>query len=135
MPYLIGISLALGVALLGWTVGFDRDRAFYATILIVVASYYDLFGVMGGSQQALLAELVPTVIFVVLAVVGFRSFPWLVVAGLVGHGVFDCFHSRLIANPGVPVFWPAFCASYDVTAGAVLAWILMRRKTAVQRAG
>ena len=42
MPYVIGIVLSLGVALLARGVGFDRDRAFYPTVLIVIASYYGL---------------------------------------------------------------------------------------------
>jgi hypothetical protein len=46
---------------------------------------------------------------------------------LVGHGVFDVFHERLIENDGVPAYWPMFCMSYDVTAGLYLAWLLRRR--------
>ena len=43
MPYVVGIVLSLGVALFARRVGFDRDRAFYPTVLIVIASYYVLF--------------------------------------------------------------------------------------------
>jgi hypothetical protein len=39
MPYVIGIVLSLGVAFFAKSVGFDRDRAFYPTLLIVIASY------------------------------------------------------------------------------------------------
>jgi hypothetical protein len=42
MPYVVGIVLSLGVALLARRVGFDRDRSFYPTVLIVIASYYVL---------------------------------------------------------------------------------------------
>jgi hypothetical protein len=55
---------------------------------------------------------------------GFKRSPWLVVAGLAGHGVFDFFHGGLIANPGMPVYWPAFCGTYDVAAAVFLAWLL-----------
>ena len=48
MAFLIGILLASAIAALARVSGFDRDRAFYPTVLIVVASYYDLFGAMGG---------------------------------------------------------------------------------------
>ena len=40
MPYLIGIVLSVGVALFARCVEFDRDRAFYPTVLMVIASYY-----------------------------------------------------------------------------------------------
>ena len=35
-------------------------------------------------------------------------------------------HGRLIVNPGVPVWWPAFCGAYDVVAAAYLAFLLLR---------
>ena len=39
LPFVIGILLSAGVALFARYVGFDRDRAFYPTVLIVIASY------------------------------------------------------------------------------------------------
>jgi len=39
-------------------------------------------------------------------------------------------HGQLIADPGVPVWWPAFCASYDITAAAWLAGLLRVRNLA-----
>jgi hypothetical protein len=47
-----------------------------------------------------------------------------VVPALAAHGVFDLAHGRIISNPGVPPWWPAFCGTYDVTAAAFLAWRL-----------
>src|SRR5207249_12220850 len=49
MPYVIGAGLALSVGMLATFVGLDRDRAFYPTLTIVIASYYVLFAVIGGS--------------------------------------------------------------------------------------
>jgi hypothetical protein len=80
LGYLIGASLALAVSGTATLVGFDRDRAFYPTVLIV-ASYY-------------------------------------------------AFHHQLIANPGVPIWWPEFCGTYDLVAVAYLAVILRRRAAA-----
>jgi hypothetical protein len=34
MPYVIGIVLSVGVALFARYVGFDRDRAFYPTVML-----------------------------------------------------------------------------------------------------
>jgi hypothetical protein len=56
MPYVIGIILSVGIAWLARFVGFDRDRAFYPTVLIVIASCYVLFAAMGGSVQTVLLE-------------------------------------------------------------------------------
>jgi len=123
LPCLAGLALALAVSVFARLVGFDRDRAFYPVVLIVIATYYDLFAVMGGSTRSLLLELLGTTGFTVLAVLGFKRNLWIAAAGLAAHGVFDFFHGRLIANPGVPVWWPPFCLAYDVTAAAFLAWL------------
>ena len=76
MEYLVGICLALAVSVFATVVGFDRQRAFYSTVLIVVASYYGLFAVMGGSVQALLIESAVMVVFILAAVVGFKFSMW-----------------------------------------------------------
>lgn len=125
MAILVGVVLGVFVWLFGRLVGLDRDRAYYTTILTVVALYYALFAVMGGSVRALLQESIAIVAFFVLAALGFRRSQWLVVAGLIGHGVYDCFHGLLISNPGMPQWWPYFCASIDVTMGAFLALVIL----------
>ena len=124
MALLIGALLALGVGLLARTSGLDRDRAFYPTVTIVVAAYYSLFAVMGASTNTLVLESLAGAAFLAAAVVGFRSSLWIVVVALAAHGVFDLVHDRVIDNPGVPGWWPAFCLTYDVTAAAFLAWLL-----------
>ena len=42
MEYLIGLILSLAVAGSAAVIGFDRERAFYPTVLIVIASYYGI---------------------------------------------------------------------------------------------
>ena len=101
----------------------DRDRAFYPTVLIVVALYYVLFAVMSGSTRAVLIESLVMTGFATAAVTGFWCSRWIVVAGLFAHGVMDTFHGHVIENTGVPVWWPAFCAAYDVGAAAWMALV------------
>jgi hypothetical protein len=127
LAYLVGAILAVVVGGLARSQGLDRDRAFYPTVLIVIASYYALFAVMGGSIRALIAESIAIVVFALAAVVGFKRSLWLVVAGLAMHGVFDAIHDRVITNPGVPVWWSPFCITYDVAAAGYLAYLLLRR--------
>lgn len=127
MEYLIGVVLAAVVCAFAMLAGFDRDRVFYPTLLIVVATYYILFAVLGSSPPALLIESPVAGAFLMLAVVGFKKNLWLVVAGLGGHGVFDFLHNRFIQNPGLPVWWPGFCGSFDIFAAILLAVLLMRR--------
>jgi hypothetical protein len=127
MEYLIGVGLAVVVCAFATLVGFDRDRVFYPTLVIVIATYYVLFAVIGNSPRALLFESLVAGAFLLLGVIGFKKNLWLIVAALAGHGVFDFFHHLLIYDPGVPVWWPGFCLSFDVLAGGFLGMLLTRR--------
>lgn len=126
MEYIIGIGLGIFVPVFGAFVGLDRDRAFYPTILIVIASYYLLFASIAGSVQTAVFEVVGMSVFLVLAILGFKVSPWWIVLGLFAHGVFDFTHGLLIDNAGVPLWWPAFCLSIDVVLSAGLGLLLVR---------
>ena len=124
LPFAIGIVLSTAVALFARQVGFDRDRAFYPTVMIVIALYYVLFAVMSGSVQTVVIESVVMTLFAAAAVAGFKSNAWIVVVALAGHGAFDAVHGYFIENAGVPAWWPAWCLAYDVGAAGGLGWLL-----------
>jgi hypothetical protein len=126
MPYVIGIVLSLSVAVFARRTGLDRDRAFYTTVAIIVATYYVLFAAMGASLHAVIVESLIMVGFAIAAVLGFKRSVWILVAALAGHGVLDAFHASVVQNAGVPVWWPAFCGTYDVGAAVWLAWLIRR---------
>src|SRR6201988_768486 len=111
MEYLIGVILTLAVAAFAFVVGFDRERAFYPTVLIVIASYYALFAVMGASKRTLVIESILAGIFVLFAVLGFKGNYWLVVAALGGHGVFYFVRHYCIDNHRVPHWCPILCSA------------------------
>ena len=108
----------------------DRERAFYPTVMIVIASYYVLFAVMAPSGRPLVVEILAASAFLLLAIIGYKRNLWLVAIALVGHGVFDFVHHFLIENPGVPHWWPGFCMVFDLIFGGVLAAGLMKRRLA-----
>lgn len=126
MALAVGTIVALLTAVFARLTRFDRDRAFYPTVLVVIALYYILFAAIGGSAHALALESIQLVVFSTIAVVGFRSSLWWAVGGLAGHGVFDLAHRHLVANPGVPLWWPGFCLAADGVLAAILAWLLYR---------
>ena len=117
MALLVGVLLAISVGVFATGLKLDRDRAFYPVVMIVIASLYALFAVMGASTHTLVLESLVGAVFITVAASGFRWSLWAVVAALAAHGIF-------IANAGVPVWWPSFCLAYDVTAAAYLAWLL-----------
>ncbi len=128
MEYFVGSIMGIGIGIFATIVGLDRDRALYPTALIVIASYYCLYAVIGNSNSSLISESVIAVMFVAIAVVGFRTNLWIAAAGIVGHGIFDMFHHLIIENPGLPTFWPGFCMSIDIVFGIYLAVMLWTKK-------
>jgi hypothetical protein len=127
MEYAIGVILGLVIAASATAIGFDRDKSFYPTVLIVIATYYALFAVMGGAYEVLTVELLVAGGFLLVAIVGYRTSLWVVALGLVAHGIFDYSHDLFIENPGVPGWWPGFCLAIDVTLGAWLITVLAKR--------
>ena len=121
IPVVVGVLLAVGVAALGKFTRFDEDRSFYSTVLVIIASYYVLFAVLGGSGHALVWELVVAVVFSSAAIIGALYVPMLVGIGITAHGLFDLVHDVVIENSGVPTWWPAFCGSIDVALGL---WVI-----------
>lgn len=126
MEGLIGIALALGVALFAAVAGFERERGFYPMLLLVIASYYPLFAVIGGSPAALAVDAAVLGGFAILAVAGLRRSLWIVVAALAAHAALDLVHARLAPHSGAPAWWPPFCMGFDLAAAAWLALRLRR---------
>lgn len=121
MHYFAGFAIALVVSLSATFVGLDKDRAFYPTLMAVIASTYVLFGAMGGSDWTVVMELFIMAAFLVAVVLGFKRNLWFIVAAMAAHGLLDLFHGHVVANPGVPIWWPMFCMTYDISAAVYLA--------------
>lgn len=132
MEYLIGLVFSLAVAGAATVIGFDRDRSFYPTVLIIIAMVYVLFAAMDPSGQSLLVESLVSGAFFLLAVIGFKTDLWLVAA--VGHGAFDLVHHILVNNRAVPHWWPGFCMAVDVVLG-VFSGVLLARRSHSSRQG
>ena len=128
VEYLVGILLSLATIVFAAVVGLDRERSFFATVAFVVATYYVLFALMGASHRTLMVEIAVAIGFFLIAAIGFKGNFWLVAAALLGHGIFDFVRHGLIANPGVPHWWPGFCMAFDVIFGGWLALLLLRRR-------
>jgi hypothetical protein len=122
MEYLIDLFVSLAVAGFAIVVGLDRERALYPMVLIMAASYYVLFAVMAATSRTIITEIVLASGFLLLATIGYKRSLWLVAIALVGHGI----------NPGVPHWWPGFCAVIDVIFGGLLGWRLWRRRLATR---
>lgn len=121
IAFSIGVALAIALSIFGRLTGYEKDRSFFPTLLIVIASYYLLFATLTDSVSTLLIEIAVAAFFIVLAVWGSFKFPVIVGAGIALHGFFDFTYGHFYINSGVPVWWPAFCAGIDIPFGL---WVI-----------
>lgn len=124
MELLWGSLFGAATAISGYVTGFDRERSFYPTMMVVVALVYVLFAFMAAPPAPVWHEVIAASLFIATAIFGFRKNLWLVVMALVGHGLFDLVHFQAITNSAVPAWWPGFCGSIDLVLGAALAALL-----------
>ena len=75
IAFIIGVGLAVVLAIFGKLTGYEKDRSFFPTLLIVIASYYMLFAILDGSLSTILIEIAVASIFIVLAIWGSYRFP------------------------------------------------------------
>jgi hypothetical protein len=92
----------------------------YALVLVLIASVYIGFAVADGRPLVIAAESGVAATFFVVAAAAVTGSPWLLVAGLAGHGLKDLWQHRrqFVANTR---WWPPFCLVVDWTAAAIIA--------------
>lgn len=92
----------------------------YAIGLALIASIYVGFAVADGRWLVIAVESNVAVIFVIVAAAAVTESPWLLVLGLVGHGLKDLWQHRtqFVANTR---WWPPFCLVIDWVAAAIIA--------------
>ena len=91
----------------------------YALELIAIAAIYVGFAVADGRRRVIVVEVTVAVLFAVVAALAVPASLWLVVAGLVGHGLKDLWQHRTGFVAGTR-WWPPFCAAVDFVAALLL---------------
>jgi hypothetical protein len=116
----VGIFQALSPIALWWIDAVDL----WGVALAMIAAIYVGFAVGDGRKRVIAVEVTVAFAFVVCATLAMASHPWLIVAGLVGHGLKDLWQHRtqFVANTR---WWPPFCLVVDVVAAALTAVLLL----------
>jgi hypothetical protein len=91
----------------------------YALGVIVIASIYVGFAVGDGRPKVIAVESGIAMGFVMVAAAAITGSPWLLVAGLAGHGLKDLWQHRthFVANTR---WWPPFCMVVDWVVAAII---------------
>jgi hypothetical protein len=92
----------------------------YALGLALIASIYIGFAVADGRAPVIAVETSVAALFVVVAAAAVTGSAWLLVIGLVGHGLKDLWQHRrqFVATTR---WWPPFCLVVDWVAAAIIA--------------
>jgi hypothetical protein len=116
----VGVLQALSPAGFWWL---DSDLI-WAIGLVIIAPIYIGLAVADGRARIIAVEVAVAALFVTVAIVAIELSPWLVVAGLVGHGLKDLWQHRthFVANTR---WWPPFCLVVDFVAASVIALVLV----------
>ncbi|MDP3293548.1 MAG: hypothetical protein Q8M37_02270 [Nevskia sp.] len=121
---IVGVLVGLG------TIAFARqirgEHWVYALSLISLPTIYAGFAWLAGETSIGFQEMLfglPFLIGGVVLTLARQQFRW--AAAIVGalwlaHGGYDLLHPQWFINPGVPAWYPAFCASVDIVVGLYL---------------
>ena len=97
----------------------------YALGLVVIASVYVGFAVADGRPKVIAVESSVTFAFVVVAAAAVTGSPWLLVAGLAGHGLKDLWqHVEELDDAARPAVGPSI---------VVVNWGIALRRRSVRR--
>src|SRR4051812_12221860 len=92
----------------------------YAIGLVLIAGVYIGFAVADGRAKVIAVESGLAAAFVLVAAAAITGSPWLLVAGLAGHGVKDLVQHRTHFVTGTR-WWPPFCMVVDFVVAAIIA--------------
>ena len=97
-----------------------RSATVYALGIAAIAAIYVGFAVADGRPKIIAVESSVAFAFVVVAAAAITGSPWLLVAGLAGHGLKDLWQHRthFVANTR---WWPPFCMVVDWVVAAIIA--------------
>ena len=68
MEFIAALIVTSSILGAGFFLGYNRNRSYYTTILIVIALIYVLFGFMEGTAQRILVESIIALVFVGMSI-------------------------------------------------------------------
>ena len=91
----------------------------YSLGISLIAAVYIGFAVADGRGSVITVESTVATVFVVVAAIAATASPWLLVAGLAGHGAKDLWQHRTgyVANTR---WWPPFCVTVNWVAAVIM---------------
>jgi hypothetical protein len=115
-----GVAVGLAQAATPLAFWWLDSATVYALGLAVIAAIYVGFAVADGRPKIIGVESGVAFAFAIVAAAAITGSPWLLVAGLFGHGLKDLWQHRTQFVAGTR-WWPPFCMAIDFVVAAVIA--------------
>lgn len=128
-PFLVGAVLTVGFVAVSRIVGLHRERGVWTTTLISIALFYIVFAAENAEPSQILLQAAIASVFMGLALLGYMTSLWWVVAGLALHGIFDLVVWK---DSPAPDWWGPLCLAADVLLALSLA-VWLRNKAVAER--
>lgn len=129
------VALTLGLLIAFIAIAMAKDvgltpRAF-AIGLVALPGIYMFFALMAGDMSAMALEFAYGLPYFIGGILcfkrGFKGSGLLVVALWAAHAAYDVYHHLLVANAGVPFWYPALCLGFDIMMVLYLARLVSRQ--------
>jgi hypothetical protein len=118
-PVLWGVVVGLLQAATPLALWWLDGATVYALGLVAIATVYVGFAVADGRPKVIAVESSVAFGFVLVGAAAATGSPWLLVAGLAGHGLKDLWQHRTHFVSGTR-WWPPFCMVVDWVVAAIL---------------
>jgi len=123
---LIGLGLGICTITLHLLLNEKRGAELSSFLLVLIGSVYYGFALLGHNRNAVVIEAVVATLFVLMAIFGLWISPWILIAGLFLHGLWDiAHHNKTFKLVKIPEWYIPFCAIYDWTIALYLTFLIL----------
>jgi hypothetical protein len=121
---LIGLGLGALTIILHLSLSKSKGLELTSFLLVVIASIYYGFAFLSTHKGARIIEIIVASAFVMMAIFGLWISPWILIAGLFLHGLWDiAHHTKMFRLAKIPEWYVPFCAAYDWVIAVYLTFI------------
>ena len=120
---LLGTAAAAATIAAALLLSKPAAREFLGALLGVTAGVYLGFGLLDGRPRELRIEVAGILLFLGLAVLGLKVWPYFLAAGFFLHGLWDAAHHARGVKTRIVDWWRPSCLAYDWLVSAfIVAW-------------
>ena len=102
----------------------ERALDLFALLLFGIAAIYIGFAFADGNWTSVNIQSAAAVVFLIIAALGMWVSPLFLVAGYIGHGLWDYLHHIKIIKMRVVSWYPPFCVAYDWLVAALILFLI-----------